>query len=143
MKTLTRQILRKTVPLTLAVLMPVASGCSVFQPRTQRVTIVPSEPDAKIYLNNNPVGTGKTTLELERNRSYAVSARSGQSMGSASVGRRVSGTGVLDIVGGCIFLVPFVGCFTPGFWELDKSVVSVPMSSATAATPQDAALGAD
>ena len=137
MKTLTRQILRKSVPLTLAVLMPVASGCSVFQPRTQRVTIVPSEPDAKIYLNNNPVGTGKTTLELERNRTYAVSARSGQNMGSASIGRRVSGTGVLDIVGGCIFLVPFVGCFTPGFWELDTSIVSVPVGTPTpAATAQ-------
>ena len=102
------------------------------------MTIVPSEPDAKVYLNNNPVGTGKTTLELERNRTYAVAARSGQTMGSASIGRRVSGTGVLDIIGGCFLLVPFVGCFTPGFWELDKSVVSVPMNPATAATSQDA-----
>ena len=142
MKTLTRQILRKAIPVTLAALMPVASGRSVFQPRTQRVTIVPSEADAKVYLNNQPVGTGKTTIELDRNRTYAVSARSGQNMGSASIGRRVSGTGVLDIVGGCFFLVPFVGCFTPGFWELDKSIVSVPMNAATAATPQDV-VGAD
>ena len=137
MKALTGQILRKSVALTLAALVPLASGCSVFQPRTQRVTIVPSEPDAKVYLNNNPVGTGKTTLELDRNRTYAVSARSGQNMGSASIGRRVSGTGVLDIVGGCFFLVPFVGCFTPGFWELDKSIVSVPVEPTTpAATAQ-------
>ena len=42
MKTLTRQILRKNVALTLAALMPLAGGCSVFQPSTQRVTIVPS-----------------------------------------------------------------------------------------------------
>ena len=137
MKALTRQILRKNVALTLAALMPLAGGCSVFQPSTQRVTIVPSEPDAKVYLNNNPVGTGKTTLELQRNRTYAVSARSGQNMGSASIGRRVSGTGVLDIVGGCFFLIPFVGCFTPGFWELDKSIVSVPVGTPTpAATAQ-------
>jgi hypothetical protein len=138
MKTMTRQILRKTVAFTLVAVIPLAGGCSAFQPRTQRVTIVPSEPDAKVYLNNNPVGTGKTTLELERNRTYAVSARSGQGMGSASIGRRVSGTGVLDIVGGCIFLVPFIGCFTPGFWELDKTIVSVPVNPATAATSQDA-----
>ena len=87
MKTLTRQILRKNVALALAALMPLAGGCSVFQPSTQRVTIVPSEPGAKVYLNNNPVGTGTTTLELQRNRTYAVSARSGQNMGSASIGR--------------------------------------------------------
>ena len=137
MKILTRQILRKHVALTLAAVMPIAGGCSVFQPSTQRVTIVPSEPDAKVYVNNHPVGTGKTTLELQRNRTYAVSARSGQNMGSASIGRRVSGTGVLDIVGGCFFLIPFVGCFTPGFWELDKSIVSVPVGTPTpAATAQ-------
>ena len=141
MKTLTRQILRKSVSITVAALIPLATGCSAFQSRTQRVTIVPSEPNAKVYLNNNPVGTGKTTLELERNRTYAVSARSGDNMGSASIGRRVSGTGVLDIIGGCFFLVPFVGCFTPGFWELDKTIVSVPMNQATAATSQDGVAG--
>ena len=83
-----------------------------------------------MYLNNDPVGAGRTTLELDRNRSYAVSARGGNGMGTASIGRRVSGTGVLDIVGGCFFLVPFVGCFTPGFWELDKTTVSVPVTAA-------------
>ena len=79
------------------------------------------------------MGSGTTTLELERNRTYAISARSGSSMGSASIGRRVSGTGVLDIVGGCFFLIPFVGCFTPGFWELDKTTVSVPVEPPTPA----------
>ena len=124
---LNRNRLRKATLLALAAIIPVTSGCSVFQPRTQRVTIIPSDANAQVYLNNDPVGSGRTTLELERNRTYAVSARSGSNMGSASIGRRVSGTGVLDIVGGCFFLVPFIGCFTPGFWELDKTTVSVPL----------------
>ena len=133
MQLVNRAALRKTLVLALAALVPVAGGCSAFQSRTQRVTIIPSDPNAQVYLNNDPVGAGRTTLELDRNRTYAVSARSGGSMGTASIGRRVSGTGVLDIVGGCFFLVPFVGCFTPGFWELDKTTVSVPVTPATPA----------
>ncbi len=126
-------LLHKTVLSTLAAVIPLAGGCSAFQSRTQRVTIIPSDPAAQVYLNNDPVGTGRTTLELERNKTYAVSARNGTTMGSASIGRRVSGTGVLDIVGGCFFLVPFVGCFTPGFWELDKTTVTVPVNPAASA----------
>ena len=129
MHLINRAALRKTLVLALAALVPAAGGCSAFQSRTQRVTIIPSDPNAQVYLNNAPVGAGPTTLELDRNRTYAVSARSGGSMGTASIGRRVSGTGVLDIVGGCFFLVPFVGCFTPGFWELDKTTVSVPVTA--------------
>jgi len=129
----TRVVVRKSILLGLAVLVPLAGGCSVFQPRTQRVTIVPSDPKAQVYLNNDPVGKGKTTLELERNKTYAVSARHGANMGSASIGRRVSGTGVLDIVGGCFFLVPFIGCFTPGFWELDKTYVNVTVAESPTA----------
>ncbi len=132
MKLINRKLLRKSALVGLAALVPLASGCSAFQSRTQRVTIIPSDPTAQVYLNNDPVGSGRTTLELERNKTYAISARNGSNMGSASIGRRVSGTGVLDIVGGCFFLVPFVGCFTPGFWELDKTTVTVPVNPAAA-----------
>jgi hypothetical protein len=104
----------------------------VFQSRQQRVTVTASEADAQIFLNNNPVGTGTVSLELDRDRTYALSATKGGRTGAASIGRRISGTGILDIVGGCLFLVPFVGCFTPGFWELDSTVVSVSIPVATA-----------
>ncbi len=133
MQMINHSLLRKAVVLGLSVVIPIAGGCSAFQPRMQRVTIIPSDPNAQVYLNNDPVGSGRTTLELERNKTYAVSARNGSNMGSASIGRRVSGTGVLDIVGGCFFLVPFVGCFTPGFWELDKTTVTVPVNPAAPA----------
>jgi hypothetical protein len=137
MQMIRHALLHKTVLSTLAAIIPLAGGCSAFQSRTQRVTIIPSDPGAQVYLNNDPIGSGRTTIELDRNKTYAVSARNGSNMGSASIGRRVSGTGVLDIVGGCLFLVPFVGCFTPGFWELDKTTVSVPVAPATpAATAQ-------
>ena len=135
---LTRRALRQTFVLGLAALVPAATGCSAFQSRTQRVTIIPSDPGAQVYLDNAPVGAGRTTLELDRNRTYAVAARTGSgAVGTAAIGRRVSGTGVLDIVGGCFFLVPFVGCFTPGFWELDKTTVSVPVSAAPAVAATD------
>lgn len=117
---------RKALTLVLTTSIGVSTiGCSAFQPKQMPVTITASDSSATLYVDNNPVGTGHTTLNLDRNRSYAVSATVGGRTGTAAIGRKISGTGVLDIVGGVIFLVPFVGCFTPGFWDLDPTTVNV------------------
>jgi len=45
--------------------------------------------------------------------------------GAAAINKKISGTGVLDIIGGCFFLVPFLGVLGAGFWELDPDSVTV------------------
>jgi hypothetical protein len=101
-----------------------ACGCSAFQPRQESVTIVASEP-AEIRIDNNPVGNAPVHIMLDRDRTYAVSADADGRVATASIGRRVSGTGALDIAGAIFFLFPVIGCFTPGFWELDPTTVRV------------------
>jgi hypothetical protein len=93
--------------LFLSVTVVLAQGCSAFQPKQQSVTITASRPGASIYVNNNPVGTSPVSLMLDRNKTYAVSATYAGKTGTSAIGRKVSGTGVLDIVGGVLFLVPW------------------------------------
>jgi uncharacterized protein YgiM (DUF1202 family) len=67
----------------------------------------------KVYVNGKQVGTGTTTVKVKRGEDYAVMAKLGDRVASGRVGRKISGTGVADIVGGFLLLVPFLGVFGP------------------------------
>ena len=102
-----------------------AQGCSAFAPKTQTVVITASEPSAQITVDGQRAGTGSVTMELARNKKHTVLAEHAGRQGAFAINKKISGTGVLDIVGGILFLVPFIGCVTPGFWELDPTTVNV------------------
>ncbi|HMQ15815.1 MAG TPA: hypothetical protein PKC49_07555 [Phycisphaerae bacterium] len=114
--------------LAFAAMLPHAVGCSLFVPRTQPVTITASDPEATIYVDGVERGKGTVSLQLDRDRTYGVLAQSGNRSGSAHIGRKISGTGILDLVGGFFLLVPFLGLLGPGFWDLDpdKVVIAIP-----------------
>jgi hypothetical protein len=106
--------------------MCLTQGCSLFVSRHQAVTITASDPNGRIIVDGAEVGTGSATPMLDRTRSHGVLVKTADGRnGAAAIGKRISTTGVLDIVGGCIFLVPFLGVFGPGFWELDPEQVVV------------------
>lgn len=95
-------------------------GCSFFVDPRQDVTLEASDPAAKLFVDGREVGTGKAVVSLRKNDSYSVRAElaDGRSAG-ARIRRGVSVIGIVDIVGGVFFLVPFLGLLAPGFWHLD------------------------
>ena len=117
---------RKAGMVFLAGTMTYASGCSLFQPEQEPISITAWQPGAMVSVNNRPVGASPLIVDLDRDHTYAVAATANGQTGTAVIGRSVSITGILDIVGGCFFLAPFIGCFTPGFWELQPKQVYVP-----------------
>ena len=118
--------------LVVALVIPVlllGQGCSLFVSRQQAVTINSSHPDGRIFVDGQEVGTGKVATMLDRTESHSVLVKAPDGrVGTASLNNKISGTGVLDIVGGFIFFVPFVGVMGPGFWELDPTHVDVPVN---------------
>lgn len=120
-------VLSACIPLT---------GCSLMVPSQQAVAITASEPDAQIIVDGNHVGTGSASVMLQRNRAHTVVARLGDRSGATSIGTKISTTGVLDIIGGILFLVPLIGLAGPGFWSLDPDSVAVSIPPATAQAPQ-------
>ena len=100
-------------------------GCSLFSPKTQAVGITATDPMAEIYVDGAPVGKGTVSLQLDRRRSHTVTAKANGKAGAAAINKHISGTGVLDIVGGCLFLFPFLGVLGAGFWDLEPDNVTV------------------
>jgi hypothetical protein len=101
------------------------SGCSFLAPHHQSVTLIASDPNAELYADGIPVGTGTATVELARNRSHSVMARVGDRTGVAHIRKTVSPVGILDLLAGTVLLVPFLGIVAPGFWALDEEAVTI------------------
>jgi hypothetical protein len=102
------------------------AGCSFLLGQdTQMVTISSSDPEAELFINGDPVGFGTYSEELTKDRTYSVRAQlpDGTSR-SKTVSRTISTYGILDIVGGVFFLVPFIGVLSPGFWEFRETDVN-------------------
>ena len=85
------------------------SGCSLFVAKDQAVTIIPSAPNAELFVNGNSVGKGQQSVRLSRADTYVVLAKCGSSAASGRIDREWSGTGIADMVSGVILLVPLLG----------------------------------
>ena len=119
----------------LALSLVLAPGCSLGGSKTQPVSITATDSSAEIFVDGALVGTGATTVDLEKNKSHAILARVGDRVGTVQIGYKISQTGVLDIVGGILFLIPFLGVFGPSFHELDSTQVTVVLPGGTNADP--------
>lgn len=115
--------LRMIVCIALAIGLVCAPGCSCFVPKTQPVTIIPSDQRAEITIDGTHRGHGAMIVDLQRNKSHSIMARVADRVGVASIGTQISRTGVLDLIGGILFLLPFLGVLSPGFWMLDSDQV--------------------
>lgn len=102
-----------------------AQACSLLVGSTQNLTVTASDPQARIELDGELRGQGSVVVEVARDRSHAVLARVGNRVGTAHVDTTISTTGVLDIVGAVLFLIPVLGVLGPGFWRLETSAVHV------------------
>jgi hypothetical protein len=108
------------------------TGCSAFRSGTQRITVSTSEPDAKIYINGAYAGEGTAMTRVPRDESVSVMAKKdGFLPATRQIGTKMSFTGILDIVGGCIILFPLFGLLFPGSHELDQNNISIALDKDT------------
>lgn len=104
----------------------VQSGCSMVVPGKQRFSVTASESDAKIYVNGDYAGKGNVQTRVPRNHDVSVLVKKeGYLPVSKSIGTDFSITGILDIVGGCIILIPWLGLLFPGARSLEQTNVAV------------------
>jgi len=105
------------------------SGCSLLAPGRTNLTVVSTEPDAQIYINGQFAGKGSGTMDVPTNQSATVMAKKdGYFPATQTVGTRMSTTGILDIIGGCIFLIPFFGLLSAGASKLETNTVNLTMA---------------
>lgn len=119
-------------PLLAGAMLLGPSGCSLFVDSEQSIRIEASDPAARIFVDGQEVGTGSALVPMRRNRTHAVRAETPDGrIAQTRITKGISTTGILDIVGGVFFLVPFIGVLAPGFWQLDPDYLFLKL------TPQD------
>lgn len=106
----------------------VTPGCSAFRSSTQMLSVTTDQTDADIYVNGVMAGKGTATLPVKRNQNVQIMAKKpGYVTVQRSVGKSMNVTGVLDIVGGVLILLPLFGLLAPGAYSLDEENVSIMM----------------
>jgi hypothetical protein len=127
------EVFRKSVSVLLVVAFAaVQIGCSAFAGSRQPFSVTASEQDAKIYINGDYAGVGNVKTTVPKDKSVSVMVKKdGYYPATRDIGTKMSFIGILDIIGGCIFLIPLIGLAFPGSHELDQSNVSVVMDKAS------------
>ena len=103
------------------------SGCSTLAPKTQTVSAVCSEPDATLQINGQ-MYQGKGQVEARKNKTVSIMCtKPGYFPAQKTIDYSLSETGVADVIGTVLLLLPGIGLFTAGAWKLDETDVSLPM----------------
>lgn len=96
------------------------SGCSLFVPHKQSITINGNPANAAVIVNGQQY-MAPATIRVRRNKNVNIIAtKNGYNTFTLQSGFSLSPWGVLDIIGGVCFLVPFFGLLAPGAYELDQ-----------------------
>jgi hypothetical protein len=112
---------------TLLTMLSVLLGCSVFRSHTQIINVTCSEPEAKLTVND-----WRETSPFKgwafRNKSVIIQCeKEGYEVAARFVNYHLNATGYLDIVGGFLVYIPYVGLFFPGAYSLDDTDIKVQM----------------
>jgi hypothetical protein len=99
--------------LVCVVLLLAISGCSIFGPYTETITVTGAQEDATIIINGMRTSTG--TLDVRSNKPVNIIVKKeGYKPWYAHSSTTLSATGIADVIGCFLFLVPGVGLFFPG-----------------------------
>jgi hypothetical protein len=72
-----------------------------------------------------PAGKGTVTVMVTRDFNHTITAKVGERSGTVTLGYRLSALGILDIIGGILWLVPLIGLAAPGSRVPDSDHVNV------------------
>lgn len=101
-------------------LVTLISGCSIFMPHTQLITIN-GEPAGATAIVNGQIIKTPGSIRVRRNQFLSITInKDGYCPGYLNGGYSLSATGYLDIFGGFCFLFPFFGLISPGAFSLDQ-----------------------
>jgi len=112
--------------ISLAVVSFYLAGCSLFGPRSESIGVSSDPPGARVIASGKPVGTTPLYFEAQRGDNLLIEVqKSGYQTQYRTLSRRMSTLGILDIVGGAIWLVPFFGLLSSAAYEHDPAEIGI------------------
>lgn len=100
-------------------------GCSAFRSHTQMMNVTCSQAGAKLYINGRE---DKNPFEgrVPRNKGVIIECeKEGYDVATRFVNYRLNTMGYLDIIGGFLIYIPYVGLFFPGASSLQDTKIEV------------------
>jgi hypothetical protein len=108
------------------------TGCSIFGGSSQQLTVISDPSGAQVLINGTAAGTTPLQYEVPRRGDLVVEVQKpGYKSQSRMTGRKLSSIGIVDVVGGAIFLLPLLGLIAPGAWEQDPSTFGITLEADT------------
>ena len=108
--------------LALVILVFYLTGCSLFGPRYETIGVSSDPSDATVTVGGRPVGTTPVHFEAHRGENLLITVQKpGYQTQYRTASRKLSTLGIVDVIGGAIFLLPFIGLLSSAAWEHDPS----------------------
>jgi hypothetical protein len=117
-------------------LLPSLTGCSIFQPFDQAIHIECAQPGVQLTVNGGSY-ICPAEVQVRRNRTVEVRASlEGYATHLRSVSYHLSTTGVMDLAGGLIIIVPAIGLAFPGAYDIDSPNIYFDMRQSVPVQPE-------
>jgi len=102
------------------------SGCSFFAPSKQTIHVTSTPEGAKVLAGGQLVGQTPVQFEAHRGDNLLVEVqKEGYQTQYRTTSRTLSSTGILDVIGGFVLLVPLTGLLSSGAWKHDPDKYGV------------------
>lgn len=96
------------------------SGCSFVAPSMQTIQVTSAPEGAKVRAGGQLMGQTPIQFEAHRGDNLLIEVqKEGYQTQYRTTSRTLSTIGILDVVGGCLFLVPLLGLLSSGAWKHD------------------------
>lgn len=122
--------------LSLVAIVCYMAGCSLFGPMNQSIGVTSDPPGAEVIVSGKPMGTTPLRFEADRGENMVLEVKkSGYLTEYQKPSRHLSGLGLLDVISGFFWLVPFVGLASSAAWEHDPADFEITLLQEPLVTP--------
>ena len=102
------------------------TACSIFGGSSQSLSVNSDPPGANVLINGTLAGTTPLQHQVPRRGDLTVEVqKAGYTSQTRVTGRKLSSVGIVDVIGGVVFLLPLLGLIAPGAWEQDPGIIGI------------------
>ena len=111
------------------------SGCSLFGGSSQNFAVSSDPVGATVRINGQQVGVTPLQYQVGRRGDLLIEVeKTGYKSQFRQTSRKLSSLGIVDVIGGAVFLLPLIGLIAPGAWEQDPAAMGFSLEPAAASS---------
>ncbi|MDH4155307.1 MAG: PEGA domain-containing protein [Nitrospira sp.] len=111
------------------------SGCSLFGGSSQNFAVSSDPMGATVRINGQQVGVTPIQYQVSRRGDLLIEVeKTGYKSQFRQTSRKLSSLGIVDVIGGAVFLLPLIGLIAPGAWEQDPAAMGFSLEPAAASS---------